>query len=279
MSAIDAHVQLWNLDEIEYPWLTREYGILNRTYETAEIEPQLRGAGIRKAVLVQSANSYEETAYLLRTSDQTDWAGAVIGWVDLSNTQETEQRLTMYERHPKFRGLRHLVHYETDPNWIMRRPVIDSLRVASDHHVVFELAAQFPDHLKHVPDLAEACPGLKIVVDHLARPPIKERLMSPWSEQLRAAAQSPNVYAKISGLNTSADWQMWTSADLKPYIDYAIECFGADRLMFGSDWPTCLLAGTYAQVWVATSKALEGRPHKDIAAILGDTAAKLYAIH
>ncbi len=279
MPAIDAHVQIWNLDEIEYPWLTKEYGILNRTYETTDLEPQLRGAGIQKAVLVQSANSYEETAFLLRTSDQTDWIGAVIGWVDLLNPRETDQRLTMYSRHPKFRGIRHLIHYETDSNWIMRRPIIDSLRVLSDHKMVFELAAQFPDHLKHAPDLAEACPDLKLVIDHLARPPIKSHALSPWNDQLRAAAQAPNVYAKISGLNTSADWQTWTSADFKPYIDVAVDVFGADRLMYGSDWPTCLLAGTYAQVWVAASKALEGRPNKEISCILGDTAHKLYDIH
>jgi L-fuconolactonase len=279
VAAIDAHVQIWNLDEVVYAWLTKEYGVLNRTYETTELEPQLRGAGVRKAVLVQSANSYEETAYLLRTSDQTDWIGAVIGWVDLLNPRETGERLTMYQRHPRFRGIRHLIHYETDPNWIMRRPIIDSLRVASEHQVVFELAAQFPDHLKHVPDLAAACPDLKIVVDHLARPPIRTRQMSPWSDQLRAAAEMPNVYAKISGLNTSAEWQTWTSADLKPYVDFAIDVFGADRLMYGSDWPTCLLAGTYAQVWVAASKALEGRPNKEISAILGGTATRLYGIH
>jgi L-fuconolactonase len=144
--------------------------------------------------------------------------------------------------------------------------------------MVFEIPGVFPDHLKHTPALAQAVPDLTIVLDHLSKPPIKLHSMSPWVEQLQAAGAFPNVYAKISGLNTAADWETWSAKDIKPYIDAAIETLGAKRVMFGSDWPVCNLAGGFQAVWEETQRALDGRSSTEIDAVLGKTAEDVYRL-
>jgi L-fuconolactonase len=278
MPRIDAHHHLWNLSEVEMTWLNEDYGPVYASFETEELAPKLRAADIDKTVLVQSSNSYEGTAYLLKLSDYTDWVGAVVGWVDLLNPEDTRRRLEMYRKHPKFRGINHLLSIEDNPDWVAQPVVIDSLKVAEEMHVVFEVSAVYPFSLKHVAALAEALPNLTLIINHLGKPPISERKLSPWTDQLALAAAHPNVYAKISGLNTAANWETWNSEDLKPYIDFAIEIFGADRLMAGSDWPICTLAGSYQAVWVETLEALDSHSKSTRDAILGGTAAKVYNI-
>jgi L-fuconolactonase len=278
MTRVDTHQHFWNLSEVEYPWLVPAYGPIYDNFEPHDLEPLLQAAGIDKTVLVQSANSYEDTASMLVHSDTHDWIAAVIGWVNLLNPDETEHRIHMYKQHPKFRGIRHLIHEEKDPDWVVQDVVIESLKVLAEHDMIFEVVAVFPNHLKHVPTLAERVPGLKLVIDHLAKPPIKDKQMLPWSDQFNAAAQYPNVYAKASGLNTAADWGTWTAADLKPYLDYTLQIFGADRTMYGGDWPVCLLAGDYNKVWSEFNKALEGHSQAEIDAVLGGTAEKFYKL-
>jgi L-fuconolactonase len=274
---IDTHQHFWDLSEVAYPWLIPAYGVIYDTFTPAQLAPQVKAAGIDKTVLVQSANSYEDTASMLVHADYNDWIGAVIGWVNLLDPQETESRIQMYKKHPKFRGIRHLIHTEPDPNWVVQPVVIESLKVLAAHEMIFEVVAVFPNHLVHVPTLAEHIPDLRMVIDHLAKPPIATREMGVWADQFRAASQAPNVYAKVSGLNTAATPD-WTAADLKPYIDYAAQCFGAHRLMFGSDWPVCILQGDYAGVWTATQQALMGHSAADVDAILGGTAQQVYRL-
>jgi L-fuconolactonase len=174
--------------------------------------------------------------------------------------------------------MRHLIHEEQDPDWLLQDMVIEGLKLLAERDLVFEVVAVFPNHLKHVPAVAEKVPNLRLVIDHLAKPPIKDKVMGDWAEQFAAAAEYPNVYAKISGLNTAADWESWTAADLGPYVDFAFEKFGADRLMFGSDWPVCVLAGDYAKVWTETNHALAGYSQDEIDAVLGGTAEKFYRL-
>lgn len=276
---VDTHQHFWNLDLVEYSWLVPAYGPLYRTYSPQELEPQLKQAGIDRTVLVQSANSYEDTNYMLRQADTFDWIGAVIGWVPLWNPREAAHMLdNKYGKHPKFRGMRHLIHEEQDPDWVLWDMVIEGLKVLAERNMIFEVVAVFPNHLKHVPALAEKLPQLTMVIDHLAKPPIKDRVMGDWAEQLAAAAKYPNVYAKVSGLNTAADWATWSADDLKPYIDFAIEHFGPERLMFGSDWPVCVLAGDYQRVWEETQRALSSYSQEAQDAILGETAVKVYRL-
>lgn len=275
---IDAHQHFWNMSKADYPWLIPAYGPIYANFYPRDLEPQLKAAGIDQTVVVQSMDSYEDTAAMLTQAEDFDWIGAVVGWVPLLDHEAERKALDRYSKHPKFRGIRHLIHEEKDPDWVVQPKVIEGLKILADYGMSFDVVAVFPNNLKHVPTLAEKVPNLTLIIDHLAKPPIKDKQMGAWADQMAAAAQYPNVYAKVSGLNTAADWANWSAADLKPYIDFAIEKFGADRLMFGSDWPVAILAGDYAKVWAETNKALAGRSPTEIDAILGETAMKAYRL-
>lgn len=275
---IDAHQHFWNLDKVAYPWLDTTFGPICRTIEPPELEPLLHRAGIDKTVIVQAMNSYGDTDYMLEAAERYEWVGAVVGWVPLNIPDLADKKLSHYARNRYFKGVRHLIHEEKDPDWIIRGPVLEGLKVLASYGMTLDIVAVFPDHLRHVPFLAEEVPDLRMVIDHLAKPPIRDKSMGDWSRQLSEAAMYPNVYAKISGLNTAADWQTWTADDIKPYIDYALEKFGANRLMFGSDWPVANLAGDYGKVWTETNKAIAGCTEEEQQAILGGTAAQFYRI-
>ena len=275
---VDSHQHFWNPDQVYYSWLVPAYGPIYRTFEPAELEPQLAAAGVERTVLVQSACNFEDTEAMLAQAAEHEWIGAVVGWVPLYAHRLAEQALERYMADPWFRGVRHLNHEEADPDWLVRPDVIDGLKILEERGLTYDVIAVYPLHLGHVPALAQACPDLKMVVDHLAKPPIVSGGYDGWKAAMKAAAESPNVYAKISGLNTAAEWETWAAADLVESIGYAIEVFGAERLMFGSDWPVAVLAGDYAKVWAETKGALDelgvGGPER--AAILGDTAAAFY---
>ena len=257
------------------------YGPIYRSFHPDELAPQLAAAGVDRTVLVQAANSFADTDAMLAQATANDWVGAVVGWVPLDDAEAAARALDeRYLAEPKYRGVRHLNHNEADPDWLIRPEVIDGLRVLEARRLVYEVVAVYPLHLGHVPTLAQACPDLHIVIDHLAKPPIASGDLSAWKRDLAAAAASPNVLAKISGLNTAADWATWRAEDLVESIGHAIEIFGADRLMFGSDWPVAILAGDYQRVWTETGRALTllGVSDADRAAILGGTAATVYSI-
>lgn len=275
---IDAHQHFWNLEKVAYPWMDPAYGPICRNFEADELEPLVKAAGISKTVIVQAMNSYEDTEFMLKVAAEREWVGAVVGWVPLNIPNIADTKLREYADNPYFKGVRHLIHEEKDPDWVIRDSVIEGLKVLASYGMTFDIVGVFPNHLKHIPYLAEKVPNLNMVIDHFAKPPIKEKQMGEWADQFAVAAQYPNVYAKVSGLNTAADWHTWSANDLKPYIDYALEHFGADRIMFGSDWPVANLAGDYTKVWLETNKAIADYTEQKRAAILGGTAVKFYGI-
>lgn len=275
---VDAHQHFWNLERVAYPWLSGADGPIFRTIEAPELEPQLRAAGMDRTVLVQAANSAEDTAYMLEVADRYEWVGGVVGWVPLCDPDEAGRQLERLCRHPKFKGVRHLIHNEADPDWVVQDRVLAGLEVLASFGLPFDVVAVFPHHLRHVPTLAERVPGLRMVIDHLAKPPIRTREMEPWAGQLAAAAAYPQVYAKVSGLNTAADWETWGAADLVPYVEHALDVFGPGRLMFGSDWPVLTLAGDYARVWRETLAVLAPLGVQERSQILGATAARFYGL-
>jgi L-fuconolactonase len=278
---IDSHQHFWDLDRVEYPWLVPEYGPIYRSFHPDELAPQIRAAGVDRTVLVQSANSFADTDAMLAQAAAVSWIGAVVGWVPLEDPAAAAGALDeRYARQPKFRGIRHLNHNEADPDWLVRPGVIDGLRVLEARGLVFEVVAVYPLHLGHVPTLARACPDLRIVIDHLAKPPIASGDLTAWKRDLTAAAAYPNVAAKVSGLNTAADWATWSADDLVEAIGHAVDVFGVDRLMFGSDWPVAILAGDYQRVWDETGRALQllGLSEAERAAVTGGTAATIYSI-
>ena len=277
MLKVDTHQHFWNLNEVAYSWLIPDFGPIYRTFAPEELEPQLTAAGVDKTVIVQAANSYADTDSMLKIAEENDWVAAVVGWVPIHDPEETAKKLNAYSQNPYFKGMRHLIHDESNPDWVVQKQVIDGLQILADRGFTFDVVAVFPNHLKHVPTLAEKVPNLRMVIDHLAKPPLGEADRAVWREQLAAAAESPNVFAKVSGLNTmTPDFDNWTYDDIKPLFDYAIEQFGTDRLMFGSDWPVAVLAGDYAKVWEATNKCLADLSASEKAAILGGTGNRFY---
>ena len=279
MRIIDTHQHFWLQDAVTYPWLVPEFGPLYADFGPPDLEPQLEELGVDGTIIVQSSDTYIDTHRMLAQADENEWVLGVVGWVPLRDPTEAARKLDQeWLPHKAFCGIRHLIHEEADPDWILRPDVIGGLSVLAERGVPFDVVAVFPGHLRHVPAISEKVPNLRMVVDHLAKPPIGSGDLSVWEGELRAAAESPNVFAKVSGLNTAVGREVWDFSDLAPSIEIAVDAFGPERLMFGSDWPVAILAGTYRSVLHETVAALDaiGLDPADQQAIFADTASRFY---
>jgi L-fuconolactonase len=274
---VDTHQHFWNPGRIPQPWMTAEDEVIARTFEPPDLEPLLVECGVGRTVLVQSAASDEDTDYMFEVAGGVDWVGAIVGWCRLDDPAAARRTLDKLQARPKLRGIRHLIHQESDPHWILKPAVADSCALLEERQLLLELPAVYPNHLEDVPTIAVRHPGLAIVIDHLGKPPLGTDEMGRWEEVLRAAAERPNVHAKISGLNTATADSHWTADDLQPAVDVALDAFGVDRLVFGSDWPVCLLNGTYERVQRETVLAVE-RACDEPGPILAENAQRLYRL-
>jgi L-fuconolactonase len=275
-STIDAHQHFWQLSRpFDYAWLDAPaLAPIRRDFLPEHLAPHLQAAGVRRSVFVQTVHTIDETRWVLGLSERNRFLAGVVGWVDLASPACEEQVLEL-RRHPKFVGVRHVTQDEPDDDFILRPDVLRGLCVLEEHGVPFDLLFHVR-HLRHAATLARELPGLMMVIDHLAKPRIKEQQMDDWLPHLRAAAAFPNVYCKLSGLVTEADWRNWTAADLRPYVRAALDCFGPGRCMFGSDWPVCELAASYERVHAALVEALGPLSASERAAIFGGTARCFY---
>ena len=220
--------------------------VLYRDYLPAQLEPVLRENGVSKTVLVQASNSLAESRWLLQLAEEIDFIGGVVGWVDLMSP-EVERQLEELTPNPRFKGVRHLVESEPQDDWLVQPEVLRALRRVADYGLTFDLLVH-TRHLKYARQVAEECPKLLMVIDHLAKPPIASGEFDEWARELRPLAAFRNVFCKLSGLVTEANWATWQTDDLRPYVDCALELFTPERLMFGSDHPVCLLAASYGRV-------------------------------
>jgi L-fucono-1,5-lactonase len=256
--AVDGHQHFWDPSHVPLPWLGPEHAAIARAFDPEELEPQLAASNVAATILVQSACSDEDTDFMFEHARRHDWIAAVVAWLPLLHPERTATRLDELRAEPKLRGIRHLIHDEADPHWILRPAVLESLALVESAGLVLELPVVFPRHLADVPELARRLPKLTIVIDHLGKPPLGRPELSAWSTQLSEAASYPNVAAKISGLNTTLAREDWNAADLIPAVEPALEAFGPDRLLCGSDWPVSLLNnGDYQRIWAETRRALE----------------------
>ena len=277
MTRIDAHQHFWELGRFDYDWLNAEaLTPIRRSFLPNDLKPLIDEVGIDKTIFVQTQHNVAENHWVLDLAEQNEFIAGVVGWVDLASEQ-CEQQLLEFKDRKKFVGVRHVTHDEPDVDFIVRADVIKGLKVLERHGVPFDLLF-FTQHLKHTATLATACPELPLVIDHLAKPEIKHQRFDNWIENFRAAARFPNVYCKLSGMVTEANWQAWTAEDLRPYLETAIECFGPERCMFGSDWPVCELAASYRQVHEALLSTINSLTESEQAAILGRTAEHFYQL-
>ena len=243
---VDSHQHFWRLGRFDYPWMTPDLGVLYRDYLPETLEPILNRSGVSKTVLVQASNSLEETKWLLALSDKYEFIGGVVGWVDLTSSSVTTQ-IDEFTRYPKFKGVRHLIESEPADDWLVRGDVLSGLKALEDRDVSYDLLVH-TRHLKHVPTVAQMFPNLRLVIDHLAKPPIAKTEIEEWKAVFQSLAQFQNISCKLSGMVTEANHASWKTDDLRPYVATALESFGVERLMFGSDWPVCLLAASYERV-------------------------------
>ena len=274
---IDSHQHFWQLGRFDYPWMSSDLGVLYRDYLPADLAPIIARNGITNTVLVQASNSVAESRWLLELADANSFIAGVVGWVDLASV-EIDAQLDEVCAHPKFKGVRHLVESEPHDDWLVQPHVLSGLRKLSARGLSYDLLVH-TRHLQYVPQVAERCPDLNLVIDHLAKPPIARNEFKDWSEALKSVARIPNIHCKLSGLVTEANWSSWQTNDLRPYVDHAFELFGADRMMFGSDYPVCLLASSYDRVLASFQELLGGLSDSDRDKIFGQNATRFYRLN
>lgn len=281
---VDSHQHFWTYGTYQTSWMEMPpyagdstFQPLRRSFEPDDLAPELQAAGVHYTVAVEAADGLAENDALLGSTRSHQWIAGVVGWVPLARPAEVERVLDVCAGEPAFVGVRHLVNVEPDPDWIMRPDVLQGLQILASRGLTFDYVGILPRHLEQVPALARLVPDLRIVIDHLGKPPISAGEFGFWSSLLARAAQMPNVFAKVSGLD-AGEADRWTAADIMPYVDRALELFGSERLMFGSDWPVANLRGGYNKVWSETNLALARLSPDERDRILGGTAIAFYRL-
>jgi L-fuconolactonase len=279
MPVVDAHHHFWDPARGAYPWMTDALAPIRRRFGPDDLRPLLAANGVDRTILVQTRSSIDETREFLAMAGQHDFIAGVVGWVDLTAPDLAEQLASLRagQGGVKLVGIRHQVHDETDPGWLLRPDVRRGLGAVGRAGLAYDLLVrtrELPAALATVRDL----PAITFVIDHLAKPPIASGAIDEWASGLRPLAAQQNAHCKLSGMVTEADWTRWTARDLAPYASRVLEWFGPRRCLFGSDWPVCLLAASYAQVIEACRQALGDLPIADRERIFGGNAIELYRL-
>jgi len=273
---IDAHQHFWNYEAVRDAWITEEMSILRRDYGPEDLRAELRVNGFDGSIAVQADQSEEETRFLLELAARHPFVVGVVGWVDLA-AADIEERLANFRSFEKLCGFRHIVQSEPDDNFMLRAEFRRGIGCLSQFGFSYDILI-YPRQLPAAIKMVASHPDQKFVLDHIAKPEIKARKLEPWTAQMRELAALPNVFCKLSGLITEADWKNWKADDCRPYLEVAWDCFGADRLMFGSDWPVCLLAGSYARAYSLVAEFMAGRLPEEQGRVFGTNAARFYGI-
>jgi len=275
---IDAHHHLWKIGKYDYPWI-EPASVLDRDFGPAELAPMLARHGIDRSILVQTIASLDETRWFLDLAAAHSWIAGVVGWVDLTAADVPATLDDLIARHGhRLVGIRHNLHDEPDDRWILRDDVGRSLAAVEARGLAYDLLIR-PRHLPVVLELLRRQPELRVVIDHAAKPAIAQRRFDDWAAPLAAIAKHKHVYCKLSGLVTEADHEHWQPANLRPFVEHVLNAFGPARVMFGSDWPVCLLAGTYDRVVAALEQNIGQLSTSEQAEVFGRTAAEFYRLN
>jgi L-fuconolactonase len=273
---IDSHQHYWNPDLLSYSWMPPAPHPLRRNYLPADLEPTLEANNFDGTVVVQAAQVAEEATWLLNLAAKHKSILGVVAWVDLKDPN-IGRTLDVLQKDRKFVGVRHLIHDEENVEWMLLPEVVRGLKELENRKIPYDLLLR-PPHLPYVPALIEKVPDLRMVVDHIAKPYIKEGIFEGWAQDMERIAKHPKLYCKVSGMITEADHKNWKAEQLTPYVQHVLKLFGFDRLMFGSDWPVCTLAGTWKEVLSAFTQALGAQNADERAKILGSTAVEFYSL-
>lgn len=273
---IDAHHHLWRYNAKEYDWIDDSMAALRRDFLPVHLKAEIDKAGIDGVVSVQARQVVEETRALLDFAAHNTFMRGVVGWVPLVDPKVGAQ-IEKFLPNPKLKGMRHVLQGEADDRYMLRKDFNAGIQALHYYGLVYDILI-YERHLPQTIQFVDQHPGQMFVLDHIAKPKIKEHVISPWRENIRELAKRPNVYCKISGMVTEADPKHWTDQDLKPYIDTVLEAFTPRRLMFGSDWPVCLAAASYTRWHDFVVKSIAKLSQTERDRILGGTAVEAYSL-
>jgi len=274
---IDSHHHLWKYSAAEFGWITPEQRIIRRDFLPEDLETLMHHFGIEGTVAVQARSTLEETAWLLGLAEKHPLIRGVVGWVPLTDGAGVKRSLEQFAGNRKLRGVRHVVQDEPDPRYILRKDFNEGMSALREFGLRYDILI-FERHLPAAIEFVDRHPNQTFVLDHVAKPRIKDKILSPWDRNMRELAKRQNVYCKLSGMVTEADQQTWTSADLQPYIDVVLAAFGPRRIMYGSDWPVMLLACDYVRWYGTVTNAIAKLSKAEQDRIMGGTAAEAYGI-
>ena len=276
MPRVDSHHHFWKYNAEEYGWISDSMGLLRRDFLPKDLKREMDGAGIDAVVSVQARQTLAETKFLLEMAEQNPFILGVVGWAPLTD-RNIGGILEQLAVNRKLKGLRHVLQDEADDQYVLREDFNNGIEAVHKFGLVYDILI-YERHLPQTIRFVDRHPGQVFVLDHIAKPRIKDRILSPWREHIKELAKRPNVFCKVSGMVTEADWKGWTEADLKPYFDTVLEAFEPRRLMFGSDWPVCLVASGYKR-WVdVVSKVIAPLSELERVRIMGGTAVEVYGL-
>ena len=273
---VDAHQHFWIYNPDEYGWIDDSMSAIRRDFLPEQLQPELARAGFHGSVAVQTRQTLEETSWLLKLAERSPSIVGVVGWVDLCSP-DVQAQLASFANNPKLVGIRHIVQAEVDDRFLLRSDFLRGIAVLEQFDLAYDILI-YTRHLPVAAEFVERFPRQRFVLDHLGKPPIKSGEINAWSDGIRRLARFPNVFAKLSGLVTEADWLKWKPEDVTPYLDVAFECFGPDRLMIGSDWPVCLVAADYGSVVDIVRKYLLRQSAEVREAVLGGNAQRFWRL-
>lgn len=275
---VDTHQHLWVMSERAYDWIVPEYGILNNDFRPEDVAADSAKAGITATVLVQAADTYDDTFYMLSVARAYESVKGVVGWVPFNKPTEARESLDLFDNNSYIKGYRNLTHNYSDPRWILQASCKETLADISKRDLSLDMVSVNSDHSRAIVEVADALPNLRIVVDHMAKPNIAEKQWDDWADDMAELAKRSNVYVKHSGLNT-ASGQGWTAASWEPYINFCLEKFGSNRMMMGSDWPVSLLNGDFLGVWAAQMESISKLSQSEQEDICYKTAQSFYKLN
>ncbi|MAG13337.1 MAG: amidohydrolase [Spirochaetales bacterium] len=273
---IDSHQHFWKYNTTDYVWMSDEHEPLKRDFLPEDLLPLLGKAGLTGSIAVQARQKVKETAWLLQLAGTHDFVRGVVGWLDLQS-ESLEAQLDEFAPHPKLLGVRHLIHDEPNDLFVKGEAFRHGISLLSERNLTYDLLL-FPKHIAVSTELVDSFPEQQFVIDHIAKPQIKEGILSPWREDMAEIAKRENVFCKVSGMVTEATWNEWTAEDFFPYLDVVFNAFGPERIMIGSDWPVCTLSGAYPAVIGIVKKYLGSSDTTSRDQVLGGTCARFYGI-
>jgi len=271
---IDSHQHFWIFNSNEYGWISSDMEILRKDYLPDQLKTELTSTGFDGSVAVHARQSLAETQWLLNLADQHNFIKGVIGWVDLCSP-DVEEQLIQFSGNPKLVGIRHVIHDEQDENFMLRKSFLRGIAYLKKFGLTYDILV-FPQHLPNTIQLVSQFPDQVFILDHIAKPSIKDKKISPWKEHIEELARFRNVYCKLSGMVSEANVKNWKQEEFNPYLNVVFDAFGTDRLLIGSDWPVCTLAGPYKQIMEVVIDYIRTFPDQDKKKILGENAIRAY---